>query len=147
MRRTLGEYSMNRKNIWLMAAALLIAGCSERGQPASRSRLELSMEAPTNSNGTLVVLHVRNAGTEPVGVHMPFINDTRLFVADADGKTNVYAESVSQGMYLKVLLQPGQSEQWPIDLNKYVPLHPGTQYTAWFSVEGNQSDKVSVEAK
>jgi hypothetical protein len=86
-----------------------------------------------------------NSGSEAIGVFKPFINDTRLFVLDASGKTNEYSEKIDEGIDIKDLIEPGQTQHWEIDFDQYHTPKINGPYTIWVSVNGYQTQKIKPE--
>jgi hypothetical protein len=83
---------------------------------------------------------VRNIGQNPVNVAPPFAGNTRLLVNYPDGQKREIApkSSASSG----VSIGPGHARAWDVDVANWVQFTQPGQYTIWFSMNGNDSNRV-----
>lgn len=104
--------------------------------------LEATIGIPLAGNRTTFRFQIANNGREVVPVNYPFANETTLFQTSPDGKTQSYG--IWKENLLPIMLQPGTSQSWDIDINPLVKFPEKGKYMVWFEVGKVESNRIIV---
>lgn len=131
---------MQKRGLAVAAAVLFAAGAAMAAAPSAEILIPTVGLPLDQSSRTTIRFIVRNIGQNPSSVAAPFSGQTRLIVTHPDGQKAVYAQRAGGGGSDR--LKPGHSKAWDVDLSKWLAFEKPGQYMIWFSVNGNESNRI-----